>query len=154
MLTGINIIHSPTSGDSRQGRPRGGEATEVDGDGRSWPAMTDPEGATGSRRERNSDVEVQHCGTIEMLGSLVALCDYRPTRKQENVRGRRLALGTTALMSPPMHPEDRLTSKSLDLLIKRARVLRRSGVIDSSPMMAFEKVILGETAFYCYPCGY
>ena len=147
MLTGINIIHSPTSGDSRQGRPRGGEATEVDGDGRSWPAMTDPEGATGSRRERNSDVEVQHCGTIEMLGSLVALCDYRPTRKQENVRGRRLALGTTALMSPPMHPEDRLTGKSLDLLIKGLESCGGPESIDSSPMMAFEKRHLGRDRF-------
>ena len=62
-----------------------------------------PEGAAGSRRERNSDVEVLHCRSIEMLGSLVALCDYQPTLSTANVRGRRLALGTTALMSPPMH---------------------------------------------------
>ena len=62
-----------------------------------------PEGAAGSRRERNSDVKVLHYRSIEMLESLVALCDYRPTRKQENVRGRRLALRITALRSPPMH---------------------------------------------------
>ena len=91
-----------------------------------------PEGAAGSRRERRSDVEVLHRGSIEMLESFNALCDYRPTRKQNDVRGRRLALGTTALRSPPLHPEDRLKHKSLDLLIKRARVLRRSGVIDGS----------------------
>ena len=90
-----------------------------------------PEGAAGSRRERISDVEVLHCGSIEMLGSLVALCDYRPTRKQDEAGGRRLALGTTALMSPPMHRRTAFEGKSLDLLIKRARVLRRSGVIDS-----------------------
>ena len=62
-----------------------------------------PEGAAGSRRERNNGVEVLHCGLIEMLGSLVALRDYRPTRKQDEGGGRRLALGTTALRSPPMH---------------------------------------------------
>ena len=52
-----------------------------------------PEGAAGSRRERNSDVEVLHCRSIEMLGSLAALTDYRPTLSTTNVRGRRLALG-------------------------------------------------------------
>ena len=62
-----------------------------------------PEGAAGSRRERNNGLEVLHCGLIEMLGSLVALCDYRLTLSTPNVRGRRLALGTTALRSPPMH---------------------------------------------------
>ena len=93
-----------------------------------------PEGAAGSRRERNSDVEVLHCRSIEMLGSLVAPCDYRPALSTPNVRGRRLALGTTALMSPPMHRRATSKSKSLDLLIKRARVLRRSGVMDSSPL--------------------
>ena len=136
-LSNIDIIHCTTSGEipgqagddghdersevCRWGRPRGGEATEVDGDGRSWPAMTDPEGAVGSRRERNSDVEVLHCRPIEMLGSLVALCDYRPTRKQENVPGRRLALGTTALMSPPMHRRTAFEGKSLDLFRKKGR---------------------------------
>ena len=78
-----------------------------------------PEGAAGSRRERNSDVEVLHCRSIEMLGSLVALCDYRPTRKQENVRGRRLALSTTALRSPSLHPEDRLQRASLLAFCKK-----------------------------------
>ena len=34
--------HDERSGDSRQGRPRGGEATEWDGDARSWPGMTVP----------------------------------------------------------------------------------------------------------------
>ena len=62
-----------------------------------------PKGAAGSRRERNSDVEVLHCRSIEMLGSLVALCDYRPTLSRTNVLGRRLALGTTALRWPTMH---------------------------------------------------
>ena len=67
----------------------------------------------------NSDVEVLHCRLIEMLGSLVALCDYLPTRKQDEGGRRRLALGTTALMAPPMHPEDRLEGKSLGFLKKR-----------------------------------
>ena len=98
-----------------------------------------PEGAAGSRRERNSDVEVTHCRSIEMLGSLVVLCDYRPTRKQENVRGRRLALGTTALRSPPLHPEDRLQRASLLAFYKKTRVLRRSGVIERSPSLIFLK---------------
>ena len=88
----IDIIHCTTSDDSLQGRPRGGDRHRVA-----------PEGVAGSRMERNSDVEVLHCGLIEMLGSLLALCDYRPTLNTPNVRGRRLALGTTALMSPPMH---------------------------------------------------
>ena len=96
-----------------------------------------PEGAAGSRRERNSDVEVLHCRSIEMLESFNALCDYRPALSSRNVRGRRLALETTALMSPPMHRRTAFEGKSLDLLIKRARVLRRSVVIDRSPSVAF-----------------
>ena len=72
-----------------------------------------PEGAAGSRRERNSGVEVLHCGLIEMLGSLVVLCDYRPTRKQDEGGGRRLALGTTALRSPPMHRRNALKANLL-----------------------------------------
>ena len=78
-----------------------------------------PEGVAGSRRERNSDVEVLHCGLIEMLGSLLALCDYRPTRKQKEGRGRRLALGTTALRSPPMHRRTAFEGKSLDFPVER-----------------------------------
>ena len=57
----------------------------------------------GSRRERISDVKVLHCGSIEMQESFNALCDYRPALSSTNVRGRRLALGTTAQRSPPMH---------------------------------------------------
>ena len=34
--------HDERSGDSRQGRPRGGEATEWDGDARSWPGISVP----------------------------------------------------------------------------------------------------------------
>ena len=41
--------------------------------------------------------------SIEMRVSLVALRDYRPTRKQDEGGGRRLVPATTALMSPPMH---------------------------------------------------
>lgn len=89
-----------------------------------------PEGAAGSRKERNSDVEIQHCGSIEMLGSLVALCYYRPALKQENGRGRRLALAIIALRSLPLHPEDRLEGESLDFQ-RKARDSRRSVVIDS-----------------------
>ena len=66
-----------------------------------------PEGAAGSRREMNSGVEVPHCCLIEMLESFNALCDYRPTLKQENDDGRRLIPGTTVLRSPHLHPEDR-----------------------------------------------
>ena len=90
------------------------------------------EGAAGTRRERNSDVEVQHCRSIEMLGSLVALCDYRPTRKQENVRGRRLALSTTALRSPPVHRRTAFNEQVSWLFYEKTRVLRRSGAIDRS----------------------
>ena len=72
-----------------------------------------PEGAAGSRRERISDVEVPHYGSIEMLESFNALSDYRPTLKQENVRGRRLALATTALMSPPLHRRTALKASLL-----------------------------------------
>ena len=106
-----------------------------------------PEGAAGSRRERNSDVKVQHCRSIEMLGSLVALCDHRPTRKQENGRGRRLVLRTTTLRSPPLHPEDRLLGQVSWLFRERTRVLRRSGVIDRSPLMTFVERHLGRHRF-------
>ena len=96
-----------------------------------------PEGAAGSRRERNSDVEVPHCGLIEMLGSLVALRDYQPTRKQDEGGGRRLALGTTALRSPPMHRRTAL-GESLDFH-RKARVSRRSEVMDRSPSLILIK---------------
>ena len=78
-----------------------------------------PEGAAGSRRERNSVVEVLHFRPLEMLESFKELADYRPTLSITNVRGRRLAWATTALMSPPMHPEDRLKGKSLGFSVKR-----------------------------------
>ena len=77
------------------------------------------EGAAGSRRERISDVEVQHCHSIVMLESFNALCDYRPTRKQDEGGGRRLALGTTALRSPPMHRRTAFGGKSLGFSVKR-----------------------------------
>ena len=96
-----------------------------------------PEGATGSRRERISDVEVLHCRSIEMLGSLVALCDYRPTLSTPTVRGRRLALGPTALRSPPMHRRTAL-GESLDFR-RKARVSRRSEVMDRSPSLILIK---------------
>ena len=47
--------------------------------------------------------EVLHFRSFEMLESFNALCDYRPSLSTPYVRGRRLALATTALMSPPMH---------------------------------------------------
>ena len=65
-----------------------------------------------------------------MLESFNELSDYRPTLKQENVRGQRLALATMALMSLPLHPEARLEGESLDFR-RKARVSRRAGVIDS-----------------------
>ena len=71
------------------------------------------EGGAASRKKESSDVEVLHCGPIEMLGSLVALFDYRPTLKQENVPGRRLALGATALMAPPIHRRTALKASLL-----------------------------------------
>ena len=49
--------------------------------------------------------------------------------KHIEARGRRLALGTTALRSPPMHPEDCLKGESLDFR-RKARVSWRAGVID------------------------
>ena len=49
--------------------------------------------------------------------------------KHFEVRGWRLALATTALRSPPMHPEARLEGESLDFR-RKARVSRRAGVID------------------------
>ena len=49
--------------------------------------------------------------------------------KHVDARGRRLVLATTALRSPPMHPEARLKGESLDFL-RKARVSRRAGVID------------------------
>ena len=39
--------------------------------------------------------------------------------KQDEGGGRRLALATTAQRSPPLHPEDRLKSKSLGFSVKR-----------------------------------
>ena len=39
-------------------------------------------------------------------------------------------MATTALRSPPMHPEARLEGESLDFR-RKARVSRRAGVIDS-----------------------
>ena len=72
-----------------------------------------PEGAAGSRRERISDVEVLHCRSIEMPESFNEQSDDRPTLKQENVRGRRLALATTALRSPPLHRRHALKANLL-----------------------------------------
>ena len=85
--------------------------------------------------------------SIEMLVSFNALCDYWPSLCSTNVRGRRLALATTALMSPAMHRRTAFGGKSLDLLIKRARVLRRAGVIDSSPLMTFVERHLGRNRY-------
>ena len=64
--------------------------------------------ATAFRRERNSDVELPHSGPIEMLGLLMALCDYRPTLSSTNVRGRRLATGDYGTDVAAHAPEDRL----------------------------------------------
>ena len=52
---------------------------------------------------------------IEMLESFNELTDYQPSTKRIEVRGRRLAPATSALMSPPMHPEARLEGKSLGI---------------------------------------
>ena len=71
------------------------------------------EGAAGSRRERISDVEVLHFRPLEMLESFKELADYRPTLSITNVRGRRLAWATTALMSPPMHRRHALQANLL-----------------------------------------
>ena len=72
-----------------------------------------PEGAAGSRRKRISGVELLHCRSLEMLESFNEQSDYRPTLKQENVRGRRLALATTALRSPPLHRRHALKANLL-----------------------------------------
>ena len=87
-----------------------------------------PEGAAGSRRERNIDVEVLHCRSIEMLGSFNALCDYRPSLSTPNVRGQ-----------------------VSWLFGKRTRVLRRSVVIDRSPSVAFVERHRGRHRFIFLP---
>ena len=68
-----DIILGTTSSDSSEGRPRGSEATK-------WH-QREPQAPEGKE---------------------TALCDYPPTRKQENVRGLRLALATTALRLPSL----------------------------------------------------
>ena len=45
-------------------------------------------------------------------------CATRPTRKQENVSGRRLSLSTTSLRSPPMHRRTAIEGKSLGFSVK------------------------------------
>ena len=68
---------------------------------------------------------------VEILESFFQRDMRLPTFiKNFDARGRRLALATTALMSPPMHPEARLEGESLDFH-RKARVSRRAGVIDS-----------------------
>ena len=69
----------------------------------------------------------------------VALCTGRlpAFTKHYDARGRRLALATTALRSPPMHPEARLEDESLDFR-RKARVSRRAGVIDGCRLTARE----------------
>ena len=52
-------------------------------------------------------------GVVEMLESLFALADYRPSLSTPNVRGRRLALATTAPRSPPMHRRHALKANLL-----------------------------------------
>ena len=52
-------------------------------------------------------------GVVEMLESLFALADYRPSLSTPNVRGRRLALAITALRSPPMHRRHALKANLL-----------------------------------------
>ena len=69
---------------------------------------------TPDDRGRNHDKPVVVCN---------AGAFQRPARlptftKHFDVRGRRLVLATTALMSPPMHPEDCLKGKSLGILYK------------------------------------
>ena len=77
-----------------------------------------PEGASGSRRERNNGVEVLHCRSIEMLGSLVALCDYRPTRKQYKRSRAATCTGDYGTEVAAHAPEDRLKGKSLGFSVK------------------------------------
>ena len=69
-------------------------------------------------------------------------CATTTFTKHIEVRGRRLGLATTALRSPPMHRRTALRQVSW-LFREKTRVLRRSGVIDRSPMMAFEERHLG-----------
>ena len=49
-------------------------------------------------------------------GVVRALCDYRPTLSSTNVRGRRLALVTTAMRSPPLHRRTALKASLLAFL--------------------------------------
>ena len=65
-------------------------------------------------RGRNHDKQVVVCNA-----GVFQRADRLPTfTKHIEVRGRRLALATTALISSPMHPEDCLKGKSLGILYK------------------------------------
>ena len=83
-----------------------------------------------------------------MLGSFNALCDYRPTLSTPNVRGRRLALATSALRSPPMHRRTAFNEQVSWLFVKMTRVLRRSGVIDRSRSFAIAQATSSMTVAY------
>ena len=105
-----------------------------------------PEGALGSRRERISGVEVLHCRSLEILESFNALSDYRPTLSTPNVRGRRLALGTTALRSPPMHRRAVLRRiSSLSTKVKRFATDRSYRQL---PSVDLEESTEGKCRFY------
>ena len=83
-----------------------------------------------------------------MLESFNELTDCQPSTKRIEVRGWRLAQATSALMSPPMHPEARLEGESLDFR-RKARVSRRAGVIDSCLL---DKLVLarGQVPLFMY----
>ena len=121
----IDIIHSTTSGDSRQGRPRGGEATE-------WHPR-EPQAPEG---KGTATLKFCTAARLKCWGHM-GHCATRPTRKQENVRGRRLALSTTALRSPPMHRRTAFEGKSLGFSVKRRESCGGPELMDRSPMGAF-----------------
>ena len=69
---------------------------------------------TPDDRGRNHDKPVVVCNA-GVFQRVVRLPTFT---KHFDVRGRRLLLATTALMSPPMHQEDCLKGKSLGILYK------------------------------------
>ena len=82
---------------------------------------------------------------VLLSGSFNALCDYRPTLSSRNVRGQRLALEGRRPCTGGPH-----LRASLLAFLQKTRVLRRSGVIDRSPSVAFEERHRGRHRFIHY----
>ena len=100
--------------------------------------MTVPEGAAGSRRERNSDVEVPHCRSIEMLGGTSSTVRLPTFTKHTKHSRAATCTGDYGTKVAAHAPEDRLKSESLDFR-RKARVSWRAGVIYSC-LLTFGKM--------------